>query len=63
MANEKVVIEQPKPLTTYAVVVFPDLAQVVAEVNALLARGWTPIGGIHVSAQGSNVYHYQAVGK
>lgn len=47
----------------YAVVVFTDLAQVVNEVNALIARDWVPIGGIQVSAQGSNVYHYQAVAK
>lgn len=47
----------------YAVVVFPDLKQVVDEVNALLSRGWTVVGGIQVSAQGSNVYHYQAVAK
>jgi hypothetical protein len=49
--------------TQYAVVVFTDLSQVVAEVNSLLGRGWTPIGGIQVSAQGSAVYHYQAVVK
>ena len=52
-----------KQFTQYAVVVFPDLSQVVNEVNALLSRGWTLVGGIHVSAQGSNVYHYQAVAK
>jgi hypothetical protein len=52
-----------KQFTQYAVVVFPDLSQVVNEVNALLARGWSLVGGIHVSAQGSNVYHYQAVAK
>lgn len=63
MAKETVVVESPKPITQYAVVVFPDLGQVVSEVNALLQRGWVTIGGIHVSAQGSNVYHYQAVGK
>ena len=62
MAKESVVIEQPK-FTQYAVVVFPDLTQVVGEVNALLARGWSVVGGIHVSAQASNVYHYQAVAK
>ena len=62
MAKEPVVIEQPK-YSQYAVVVFPDLGQVVNEVNALLARGWSLIGGIHVSAQGTNVYHYQAVAK
>lgn len=49
--------------TQYAVVVFADLAQVVSEVNALLSRGWSVVGGIQVSAQGSNVYHYQAVAK
>jgi hypothetical protein len=49
--------------TQYAVVVFPELSQVVGEVNALLARGWQPIGGIQVSAQGSNTYHYQAMAK
>lgn len=52
-----------KQFTQYAVVVFPDLGQVVSEVNALLARGWSLVGGIHVSAQGSNTYHYQAVAK
>lgn len=62
MAKDQVVLEQPK-YTQYAVVVFPDLSQVVNEVNALLSRGWTVIGGIHVSAQASNVYHYQAVAK
>ena len=49
--------------TQYAVVIFPDLAQVVSEVNALLARGWKLVGGITVSAQGSNVYHLQAMAK
>ena len=62
MAKEPVVIEHPK-YSQYAVVVFPDLGQVVGEVNALLARGWTVIGGIQISAQASNVYHYQAVAK
>ena len=52
-----------KVFTQYAVVIFPDLAQVVAEVNALLARGWHLVGGIQVSAQGSNVYHLQAMAK
>ena len=52
-----------KSFTQYAVVIFPDLGQVVAEVNALLARGWSLVGGIQVSAQGSNVYHLQAMAK
>ncbi len=49
--------------TQYAVVIFPDLNQVVSEVNNLLARGWTLVGGIEVSSQGSNVYHLQAMAK
>lgn len=49
--------------TQYAVVIFPDLNQVVSEVNNLLARGWSLVGGIQVSAQGSNVYHLQAIAK
>ena len=52
-----------KAFTQYAVVIFPDLAQVVSEVNSLLARGWHLVGGIQVSAQGSNVYHLQAMAK
>jgi hypothetical protein len=49
--------------SNYAVVVFTDLKTLTDEVNALIARGWHPIGGIQVSAQGSATYHYQAVGK
>jgi hypothetical protein len=63
MAKEAVTVVEAKNYTTYAVVVFPDLGQVVAEVNALKARGWQPIGGVQISAQGSNVYHYQAMVK
>ena len=56
-------MSEQKPISIYAVVVFSDLAQVVAEVNALISRGWLPVGGIQISAQGSNVYHYQAMVK
>lgn len=63
MAKENVIVAEQKVFTTYAVVVFPDLGQVVTEVNALIARGWQPVGGIQISAQGSNVYHYQAMAK
>jgi len=52
-----------KAFTQYAVVIFADLNQVVAEVNNLLSRGWSLVGGIQVSAQGSNVYHLQSVAK
>lgn len=63
MAKESVTVVEAKQFTTYAVVVFPDLGQVVSEVNALIARGWQPVGGIQISAQGTNVYHYQAMAK
>ena len=49
--------------TQYAVIIFPDLSQVVSEVNNLLSRGWHLVGGIQVSSQGSAVYHLQAVAK
>ena len=49
--------------TQYAVIIFPDLSQVVSEVNNLLSRGWTLQGGITVSVQGSNTYHLQAMAK
>ena len=54
---------EEKVYTEYAVVVFPSLEQVRQDVNALMQRGWQPIGGIQVSSQGSNVYHYQAMVK
>lgn len=49
--------------SNYAVVVFTDLKTLTDEVNSLISRGWQPIGGIQVSSQSSNVYHYQAMGK
>ena len=52
-----------KVYTEYAVVVFADMSAVVNDVKALMARGWTPLGGIAVSAQGTNTYHYQAMVK
>ena len=52
-----------KSFSQYAVVIFPDLGQVVSEVNALLTRGWSLVGGIQVSVQGSNTYHLQAMAK
>ena len=49
--------------SNYAVVVFTDLKTLTDEVNNLISRGWQPIGGIQVSAQGTATYHYQAMGK
>lgn len=63
MAKEQSVIVEQPTFTQYAIVVFPDLGQVVSEVNSLLQRGWKVVGGIQVSAQGSNTYHYQAMAK
>lgn len=64
MAKESVAGATPvKPFTSYAVVVFPDLGTVVSEINSLLARGWSLVGGINVSAQGTTTYHYQAIAK
>ena len=50
-------------LTQYAVVVFTDMSTLISEVNNLLNRGWTLVGGIAVSVQGSNTYHLQAMAK
>ena len=49
--------------TQYAVIVFPDLTELVNEVNKALAKGWTLIGGITTMTKGNEVYHYQAVAK
>jgi hypothetical protein len=49
--------------TQYAVVVFTDMSTLINEVNTLLSRGWTTVGGIQVSAQGTATYHYQAMAK
>ena len=49
--------------TQYAVIVFPDLAQLVDEVNKALSKGWTPIGGMTTMTKGNEVYHYQTVAK
>lgn len=49
--------------SNYAVVVFTDLKTLTDEVNNLISRGWQPIGGLQVSAQGTATYHYQAMGK
>lgn len=49
--------------TQYAVIVFPDLAQMVDEVNKALSKGWTLVGGITTMTKGNEVYHYQAVAK
>lgn len=49
--------------TQYAVIVFPDLAELVSEVNKALAKGWNLVGGMTTMTKGNEVYHYQAVAK
>ncbi len=49
--------------TQYAVIVFPDLTQLVEEVNKALSKGWHLVGGITTMTKGNEVYHYQAVAK
>lgn len=52
-----------KNYTQYAVIVFPDLTDLVNEVTKVMAKGWTPIGGVTTMTKGNDVYHYQAVAK
>lgn len=52
-----------KNYTQYAVIVFPDLAQLVDEVTKAMSKGWSPLGGISTMTKGNEVYHYQAVAK
>lgn len=49
--------------TQYAVIVFPDLADLVSEVNKALAKGWKLAGGVTTMTKGNDVYHYQAMAK
>lgn len=52
-----------KNYTQYAVIVFPDLAQLVNEVTGALAKGWNLVGGVTVAVKGNDVFHYQAIAK
>ena len=61
MAKEAQV--EQKSYTQYAVIVFPDLAQLVDEVTKAMSKGWNPLGGIATMTKGNEVYHYQAVAK
>ena len=49
--------------TQYAVVAFPDLDSVVKDVNALLSRGWTPLGGLTLKVVASETIYFQAMAK
>lgn len=62
MAKDTVVVQE-RSYTQYAVVVFGDLGQVIAEVNTLLSKGWNVVGGIQVTVRGNETYHYQSVAK
>ena len=47
----------------YAVVAFPDMETLVKEVNGLLARGWTPLGGLVLKQVASETIYFQSMAK
>lgn len=61
MANKKDDVMETPRYTQYAVVVKGDLTLLAEEVNMLLQRGWSLLGGVSVLQNGTVVYHYQAV--
>lgn len=52
-----------KNYTQYAVIVFPDLTQLVTETTSALTKGWVLVGGIATAVKGNDVFHYQAIAK
>ena len=47
----------------YAIVAFPDLDTLVKEVNSLLARGWTPLGGLVLKQIANETIYFQSMAK
>jgi hypothetical protein len=47
----------------YAVIAFPDLDSLVKEVNMLLSRGWTPLGGLTLKTIASETIYFQSMAK
>ena len=47
----------------YAVVAFPDMETLVKEVNGLLARGWSPLGGLVLKQVASETIYFQSMAK
>lgn len=47
----------------YAVVAFPDLDSLVKEVNMLLSRGWSPLGGLTLKTIASETVYFQAMAR
>jgi len=48
-------------LTQYIVVAFPDLDSLIKDVNALLARGYTPLGGLTLKTVANEAIYFQAM--
>lgn len=49
--------------TQYVVVAFPDLESLVKDVNTLLARGYTPLGGLSLKQIASETIYFQSMAK
>lgn len=47
----------------YAVVAFPDLETLVTEVNNLLQRGWSPLGGLTLKQVANETIYFQSMAK
>ena len=47
----------------YAVIAFPDLETLVKEVNSLLSRGWSPLGGLTLKQVASETIYFQSMAK
>jgi hypothetical protein len=50
-------------LTQYVVVAFPDVESLVKDVNTLLTRGFTPIGGLTLKQVAGETIYFQAMAK
>ncbi len=47
----------------YAVVAFPDLETLVKEVNMLLSKGWSPLGGLVLKQVANETIYFQSMAK
>lgn len=56
-------IQMADQFKQYAVVAFPDMETLVKEINNLLARGWTPLGGLTLKQIASETIYFQSMAK
>lgn len=61
--NKTIKQKQMAEFKQYAVIAFPDLESLVKEVNMLLARGWTPLGGLTLKTIASETVYFQSMAK